>query len=146
MSPRQEHGQEDKLELKMTSMIDVVFLLLIFFIVTLQIPEEEAMIETTLPEKETKDEAQKQQEREREAEFEDVMLALRKEQGSVQTYVNNQPIPSLKLLINRLQTFRELNPEGRVVIDCADDVPYQALVRAINAAQIAELDIAFANL
>ena len=40
---------QEKLELKMTPMIDVVFLLLIFFIVTLQIPREEAMIEAELP-------------------------------------------------------------------------------------------------
>ncbi len=140
-----EKGQEEKIELKMTAMIDVVFLLLIFFIVTLQIPKEEALIETALPEKEEKQEGQ-EEEQERLAEFQDVMLALRKERGGVQTYVNNQPVPSLKLLIARLQTFSELNPEGRVVIDCADDVPYEALVRAINAAQIAELGISFANL
>ena len=45
-----------------------------------------------------------------------------------------------------MKTFGELNPQGRVIIDCADDVPYKDLIEGINAAQIAELDISFANL
>ena len=135
---------EDKIELKMTAMIDVVFLLLIFFIVTLQIPREEGMIETNLPKAEGVGETQAPEEMR--AEFEDVRLTLRKTAGRVETCVNDQPVSSLKLLIARLKSFSELYPEGRVIINCADEVPYQDLIRAINAAQIAELTIAFSNL
>jgi len=141
---RQRSEQEEKIELKMTSMIDVVFLLLIFFIVTLQIPREEAMIETNLPRARGTGEAVAEDEMK--VEFEDVLLSLRRANGLVEIYVNQQPIPGTYMLIAKLKTFSELNPQGRVIIDCADNVPYKGLIEAISAAQIAELDISFANL
>ena len=141
---RRRAEQEEKIELKMTSMVDVVFLLLIFFIVTLSIPREEAMIETNLPKARGTGEAVAEDETK--VEFEDVLLTLRKSNGLVELYVNDQPIPGTYMLIAKLKTFSELYPEGRVIIDCDDKVPYRSLIEAISAAQIAELDISFANL
>lgn len=137
-------GDEEKLELKMTSMIDVVFLLLIFFIVTLQIPAEEAMIEAKLPKATA--EGEEAVEEEARMEFEDIVLQLRISNGVVQRFINDQPMSGLVAMLSKLGTFGKLNPEGRVIIDCADDVPYKELVTAINASQIAGLSISFANI
>lgn len=136
---------KEKLELQMTSMIDVVFLLLIFFIVTLAIPKEEAMIVTTLrgleepgpgplppvPPKE----------------FDDVVLLItRDEFGGVKRYMRNTPMLNDGMLLSYMRGFRELYPDGRVIIQCTDKVPYKELVSTIGLAQVADLKIGFADL
>lgn len=141
-----ETQDEDELELKMTSMIDVVFLLLIFFIVTLRIPEEEAMIETELPQ--AAGPGQQTGTTEEREEFEDILLTLRKDDttGQVKTYVSGQWMMSPEQLASRLKMFRNINENGRVVVRCQDEVPYKELVEAISIVQYVELPMAFADL
>lgn len=141
-----ETQDEDELELKMTSMIDVVFLLLIFFIVTLRIPEEEAMIETELPQ--AAGPGQQTGTTEEREEFEDILLTLRKDDttGQVKTYVSGQWMMSPEQLASRLKMFRNINENGRVVVRCQDEVPYKKLVEAISIVQYVELPMAFADL
>jgi len=139
-------AQEEKIELKMTAMIDMVFLLLIFFIVTLRIPKEEFMIETELPR--AKGAGQVEGEDILREEFDDIMLSIVKEPGTghVRTYVNNQWMMNPAQLRARLEFFKGVNERGRVVVQCADDVPYENLVEAISVVQIVELPMAFADL
>jgi biopolymer transport protein ExbD len=142
-----QSSQDDELELKMTSMIDVVFLLLIFFIVTLQIPKQEAMIETELPQASgpSPNEAVDEEPPE---EFEDILLTLQKDPntGQVKTYVSGQWMMTPGQLASRLTMFRNINDSGRVVIRCQDEVPYKELVMAISIVQSVELPMAFADL
>lgn len=140
-------GDEDELELRMTSMIDVVFLLLIFFIVTLKIPQKEAMIETLLPEASGTGQVKAEDEQERE-EFEDIMLTLNLDQATqdVKTFVSGQRMRNARQLASRLKMFQNINEDGRVVVQCADDVPYKNLVEAISVVQAVELPMAFGNL
>lgn len=134
-----------KLELQMTSMIDVVFLLLIFFIVTLAIPKDEAMIETTLRGGESGELVPPSPGPSQD--FPDVVLRIsRDESGNVKKYIRNTPMPNDGVLLGYLKEFRELYPDGRVVISCADKVPYKELVSAISLTRIADLTIAFADL
>jgi biopolymer transport protein ExbD len=142
-----EAAQQEKLALQMTPMIDVVFQLLIFFIVTLNIPKEEAMIETELPRARGAGEVTGQEPQTRE-EFEDILLSIVKEPvtGQARIYVNNQWMMNSRQLLGRLEMFRNLNEKGRVVVQCGDNVPYKDLIEAISIVQIAELPMAFANL
>lgn len=142
-----QSAQDDELELRMTSMIDVVFLLLIFFIVTLQIPEQEAMIETELPQATGPGKSTAEEEQERE-EFEDILLTLRKDPstGKVKTFVSGQWMTTPGRLARRLTMFRNINENGRVVVRCQDKVPYKDLVMAISVVQSVELPMAFADL
>jgi len=139
--------QEEKLELKMTGMVDVVFHLLIFFIVTLRIPREEGMIETELPRAKGTGEVSAVQEQRRQ-EFEDVLLHIARDpqSGRVRTYVSNQLMRTPEQLLGRLKLFHDLNEQGRVVVKCEDDVPYQHLVEAISLVRAAGLPMAFADL
>jgi biopolymer transport protein ExbD len=140
-------AEDDELELKMTSMIDVVFLLLIFFIVTLQIPPQEALIETELPQATGPGQATAEDEQERE-EFEDILLTIRKDAntGRTKTFVSGQWMTTPGRLARRLMMFRNINENGRVVIRCGDDVAYKELVMAISVVQNVELPMAFAGL
>ena len=142
-----EAAQQEKLALQMTPMIDVVFQLLIFFVVTLSIPKEEAMIETELPRARGGGEVVGTEPQVRE-EFEDILLSIVKEPvtGRARIYVNNQWMMNSRQLLGRLEMFRSLNEKGRVVVQCGDDVPYKDLIEAISIVQIAELPMAFANL
>ena len=139
-------GQEaERIEIKMTSMIDMVFLLLIFFIVTLQYPREEGMIETRLPSAESVGEVTTPDERPEE--FEDIILRITKgPAGNVRKYVQGTHMLNDMVLLGRLEALRTLHENGRVVIQCQDDVPYEELVNAISLVQIARLKIAFADL
>ena len=139
-------AQEEKIELKMTAMIDMVFLLLIFFLVTLSIPEEEFMIETELPR--AKGAGQVEGEEILREEFDDILLSIVKEPGTghVRTYVNDQRMVSPADLHAWLKSFKRVNDRGRVVVQCADDVPYENLIEAISIVQIVEFPMAFADL
>ncbi len=141
-----DSGEGEGLELKMTSMIDVVFLLLIFFIVTLKIPRKEGMIETRLPEP-TVDPDGGNGGRTIDKEFEPIVLKLRKSKstGDVETYVGDVQIRSSRQLANHLQRFKALEQDKRVVLDCGDRVPYKNIVEAISVIRAVEMPMAFKN-
>jgi biopolymer transport protein ExbD len=134
----------DKIELQMVPMIDVVFQLLIFFMLTLRIPQQEAFIETNLPR--AAGAGQSTAEEDLKKEFQDILVTLVKDPaGSVKKYVNDERMYTPGQMFGKLKTFQGLNPDGRVVISCADDVPYEDLVEVISVAQAAKVSIAFAN-
>jgi biopolymer transport protein ExbD len=135
-----------KLELNMTSMIDVVFQLLIFFLVTLHIPDEEQMIQTDMPKARGPGAATSVAEEQNLEEFEDILLTIAMVNKQPKTYVAGQWMPTDNMLLGRLEMFRNLNEKGRVVISCQPEVPYVRLVRAISVVQQAKLSLAFANL
>jgi biopolymer transport protein ExbD len=145
MGMRVKPGQEEKLELNMTPMIDVVFQLLIFFMVTLRIPPTEAIIETALPKAKGPGEVSNDVIKDEE-EFEDIRLIIAKDQtGTVQRFVNQMMVRSDRQLKSQLVTMKGIHAKGRVVVVCGDDVPYQHLVRAISLVQEAGLPIAFGD-
>ena len=137
---------EEKIELKMTSMIDCVFLLLIFFIASLRIPKDEAMIETLIPQAKGTGQATVTQELTGK-EFNDILLHIAvDEAGNVRKYLGDQWMIAPGQLLSRLKQFQELNENGRVVIQCDDRVPYKDLIEAISIVNLARLGISFANL
>lgn len=141
-------GDDEELELKMTSMIDVVFLLLIFFIVTLKIPKKEAFIETRLPEAKGVGEVEAPEEETDKQEFQDIKLMIRDDPNDewAKVYVGGQRMRSPGELATRLKMFRKIKEDGRVVVQCGDAVPYQDLVKAISVVQAIQLPMAFGGL
>jgi len=133
-----------KMEINMTPMIDVVFQLLIFFLVTLKMPRSEVMIETDLPTAKgpgtiktdipTPDE-----------EFEDIRLVIYKDPstGAVQRYINDMMVRSDSQLYSQLTNMKKLYAKGRVIVICADNVAYKYVVRTITIVQQSELPMAF---
>ena len=145
---RMREPENGKLELKMTSMIDVVFLLLIFFLVTLSIPREEGAIETTLARAPSELDGRVPPEVEdKQKELPDVLLHIsRTAAGRVRKELNMQPVLNDGMLLERLTALREASPDGCVVIHCNADVPYAEMVNAIGIVQMARLKIAIAGL
>ncbi|MBS3762931.1 MAG: biopolymer transporter ExbD [Planctomycetes bacterium] len=148
MAATASSSQNEGLELEMTPMIDVVFLLLIFFLINLEIPEEEGIIETNLPKAVgTGKIATEEKEKERE-EFEDITLRLawNPTTEEVKRFVNRQPMLSDEMLLGTLKNLKEVYAKGRVVVQCQDEVPYASLVQTISLVQEAEMPMGFAGL
>ncbi len=139
--------EEEKMELKMTSMIDVVFLLLIFFIVTLQIPQPEVMIETELPRADEEGEHTAEEELDRE-EFMDLRLRLAWNATTNRSEIrlNEEPVRGWRQLEGRLTMAHRLHPDGRIIVACDDEVPYDDLIQAISSIQASGLPMVFADL
>jgi len=122
-------GEEERMELNMTSMIDCVFLLLIFFIMTFEMPDVEGNLPAHLPRK-----------------------------GICKTRIDHPPPPTfqihiglsyanntLKVLLqgadlggrmdfleSKLYRLRQVERDASVTIDAEPDVPYEYVVRALN--------------
>jgi len=142
-------GENKPASLEMTSMIDVVFLLLIFFIVTLQIPPDEGSLQAAVP-KAKKESAQvTAPEEDPEKDFEDIKVMVRYKEITREFLIScdNQRQYTFEMLQGKLQAKYQYNPDARVIIDCGDQVPYYGMVKALNAAQGASFrKISFANI
>ncbi|HOX39002.1 MAG TPA: biopolymer transporter ExbD [Candidatus Brocadiia bacterium] len=150
-------GTGETPELNLTPMIDVVFQLLSFFLVTARFLPSEGILQTQMPEP-TKATAAKPVENPEDIEvqeFEDVVVHLRMDGDTdsaiLRIKINSTAVDSIASLYPRLARIRNLFKDSskgppRCVINCADDVRYKDLVKAISAAQQAEFpNISFAN-
>ena len=133
-----------KLELKMTSMVDVVFLLLIFFMVTLSVPRPEGMLiakRGAAPEPPPVPGPGIPPPRP-----EDLSLRIKMENGVVRRYINSLPMNSDDRMLSYLRQCRKADESGRAVLFCDDGVPYGELVRVMDVAQLARIRVAFGDL
>ena len=144
-------------ELNMTPMIDVVFQLLAFFLVTARFLPLEGMLQTQMPEP-TKAAAAQPVDNPDEVEiqeYEDVVIHLSMEDtggGAVlKIKINKMAIDSLASLYPRLARIRNLFKDDakgppRCIINCTEEVRYKDIVKAVSAAQQAGFaNISFAN-
>ena len=143
MKKRAVKKETDKVELQMTSMIDVVFLLLIFFIVTMQFPEDEGTLPAYLP-KEVKGIASKMKPKEKKKDIEDITISLKMVGESPEIAVGNSILPNFRQLSYKLKLLHKQFPEHRIVLDGAPNVKFDFIVRALNACIEAEyLNVSF---
>ncbi|MBS3762930.1 MAG: biopolymer transporter ExbD [Planctomycetes bacterium] len=137
--------EKSGLKIEMTPMIDVVFLLLIFFIVNLAIPEPEGTIATQQshpgpgPGPKPPDQIE---------EFAPINLYLSwdAENKQVQRSVNNLAVPEDSALLAKLHYLAEINEKGRVLLSCDDEVPYQHIVGTVGIIKQSGLQMQFVNL
>ncbi len=125
----------EKTELQMTSMIDVVFLLLIFFIATMQWKVSEGMLRAFLPKKQQGAEAKasnKQKDEELD-DLQDINIRIESEGRSPKITVGQAILPSFRQLYVKLSRLKKRFPDHRVVIDGDPKVYYGYVVKALNA-------------
>lgn len=135
--PVQSH--RNTIELMMTPMIDVVFLLLVFFIWTssFEVPEFDlpsAIAETPqggsgvddpLPITEP---------------FDEMIVRLSRVDAQLIIVLNEQPIENLTILRSRLKEIIAIGVQPPVIIDPADEVTMNDAVKAYDAAREAGAD------
>jgi biopolymer transport protein ExbD len=127
------------LELKMTPMIDVVFLLLIFFIWTssFEIPEFDLPSAIALPAQGGIDAADQPPLAEP---FDEIVIRLSRSNAQVQIEMNQQPISTMKELRNRLAEIIAIGVQPPIIIDPAAEITMNVAVEAYDAAKRAGAD------
>jgi len=114
---------EDNLELQMASMMDCIFILLIFFVVTTTMKKVQKVLPIELPESAaamSKPELPKE-----------VVLSV---DASGQKYFNAEPVTTTALL-DRLKEIALLNPQQALRLDADRNARYSDIVELVEAAQ-----------
>ena len=127
------------LELKMTPMIDVVFLLLIFFIWTssFEIPEFDLPSAIALPAPGGIDATDQPPLAEP---FDEIVIRLSRSNAQVQIEMNQQPISTMQELRNRLAEIIAIGVQPPIIIDPAAEITMNVAVEAYDAAKGAGAD------
>ena len=132
------HG---RYELKLTPMIDVVFLLLIFFMTTIKFRTPEGKIQSDLPQDTIEVTA---------AEAEQVQITARRKGDNTEIYVNEESFElNFDQVETRLRTLREKFERTKephiFIVDGSQDVEFQHVIWTINACIRAGIkDLSFA--
>ena len=144
LPPRSE---EERLTLKMTPMIDVIFQLIIFFMCVLRFRQPEAQQMINLP-TEGKPQAGVTNP------LPDVPLVLRRNPNATPgtegyfpiVRLRNSAISSWRGLLESLKILRASNPEVRIVLDVGPDVVHESVVKAIDQCTGADIkNVSFAK-
>lgn len=121
----------EKAELKMTPMIDVVFLLLIFFMCATKFKSLEGKLETFLPQ----DEGLIDDEKDRPPPLEEIRIGLSTDadgEGCVLTLNRRHCAGGFQELLAHLRNHYRVQPATPVKIDSQRDVLFRYVVRALN--------------
>jgi biopolymer transport protein ExbD len=125
-------------ELSISALIDVAFLLLIYFIVSTTLEKQEADLSLTLPGTSSASVAPVQ--------IDPMMITIddsgivRVNQDITDTNPDDRRLPVLSDRLTRFAASAKLtSSKALVVIDCADDVPQQRFIDVLNACQKAGL-------
>lgn len=128
--------RREGLELKMTPMIDVVFLLLIFFLWTSSFQPPEFDLPGSLasqPEAGTFERGEDQPPAEM---FDEIVIEVRgTDLAAPQLSLNGQAIANLSALATQLETIAALGIQPPVIIDPADATPIGAAIRVYDVAR-----------
>ncbi len=133
------HSSSNTITLKMTSMIDVVFLLLVFFIWTssFEIPEFDLPSAIALPPTGGIESTDQQPPIEP---FDEIVIRLSRKEAQLQIELNQQPIANLDLLQNRLAQIIAIGVQPPIIIHPSAEITMNVAVAAFDAAKRAGAD------
>ena len=137
---RQRGRSQEQATLDITPTIDVVFLLLIFFVSTIQLPPPEAELQTYLP-KQEKTEATGKTTSDDQEETQNInrfVIGLRRAEGRFELKLNGAPLQrGFRQLDNQLgllkQTSRQTpDIETKIILDAGETVPYRFVITTLD--------------
>lgn len=114
--------QNRELEIKLTPMIDVVFLLLVFFIWNARLQELEYVLPSQLSAV-TGNQNQRPVDPPPETDFDDVVVRIRWTNNQPSWSINENPVTSLEQLQQKLATIREIKRDAPVILHPDKQVP-----------------------
>ncbi|MEW6356189.1 MAG: biopolymer transporter ExbD [Planctomycetota bacterium] len=125
---RKPSGQdEDRLQLRMTPMIDVVFLLLIFFMCVSKWKQAEGNLAAELP----PEGAPAEQVQQEPPDLEKVVIKLQKSGDAVDIRMNERLCSTFDVLFDNLSALRQ-RVDVPVIIDADRDVEFRFAISALN--------------
>lgn len=119
---------EEKVKTDMTPIIDVVFNLLIFFMLTMNFQDEEGVLKASLPKDSglnphvvIPDDT------------EEIRVRILKETQTTQIYVGSNRIQDERALVSTLERLNSLMPENYVLIDSGKEAEFRYVIQVLNA-------------
>ncbi len=125
----------DRLDVKMTPMIDVVFLLLIFFVCTASFQALEESLPTNLSTPSGAAEVEQPLDPELE-ELESIVVKVRVEAGRLTWQVGEKPCSSLRQVRDALRLLAELNNKLPVILDIGGAAPMGDVVAVYDVCRL----------
>jgi biopolymer transport protein ExbD len=137
--PDSNSRQGRELEIKLTPMIDVVFLLLVFFIWNAQLQKVEYVLPSQLSVAAGNQEA-KSMEPLPEADFDDVVVRIRWLNEQPSWSINDNPVASLAQLQERLRIIQEIKRDAPVILHPDKQVPLGHVIDVYDRSRSAGFD------
>jgi biopolymer transport protein ExbD len=134
------HRDQDELEIKMTPMIDVVFLLLVFFVWTASFHAVEYLLPSSLSQQLGNAAVIDSQDPPPEAEFEDVIVRILWQDDHVLWQVNGQDVLSLDEVKQRLQLVAGIKTDAPVILHPDEEVPVGDVIDVYDISRVAGFD------
>jgi len=131
------NGTRRELEIKMTPMIDVVFLLLVFFVWTASFQAVEYLLPSSLSQKQGTGQTTNQNEPPPEVEFEDIVIRITFVDDRPAWSVNGQPAASLAEVHDRLVLVADIKTDSPVILHPDETVPVGNVIDVYDATRLA---------
>ena len=121
----QQNGVERRLAVSMTPLIDVVFLLMVFFLMTINFEKPELVLENRLPQLGTIE----SEDTSKDWETVELHVEMSRQGGQLKLFLEERTIDNYEELLSYLA---QLPDDILVIIDAADDVPYKHVIGVYN--------------
>ena len=131
------NGTRRELEIKMTPMIDVVFLLLVFFVWTASFHAVEYLLPSSLSQQQGTGQTMNQDEPPPEVEFEDIVIRITFVDDRPAWSVNGQPAASLTEVHDRLTLVADIKTDSPVILHPDESVPVGNVIDVYDATRLA---------
>ena len=131
------NGTRRELEIKMTPMIDVVFLLLVFFVWTASVQAIEYLLPSSLSQKQGTGQTTNPAEPPPEVEFEDIVIRITFFDNRPAWSVNGQPAASLSEVHDRLALVADIKTNSPVILHPDESVPVGNVIDVYDATRLA---------
>lgn len=145
ISPLVSRGSDIDFDSAMTPMVDVVFLLLVFFVWTASFQIIEQMLPGTMSTQMGSDPIETDIEPPPKSDFTDVVIRIKWDGNSPVWEINGKAVESLAAVQSRLVTVFEIQNEALVILDPDPVVPLGVVIEAYDVSMVAGFDkISFA--
>ena len=124
-----KYEEEDRVEIQMTSMMDCIFLMLIFFLVSSQLKKIEKELPIELPEANVTKDVKATP---------DLVTVSVNAKGDL--FVNSKPVGAAGLR-SALQAAAKENPDRRIRINGDVFAPFRSIVQVLDTCQAEKLDV-----
>ncbi len=131
------NGSRRELEIKMTPMIDVGFLLLVFFVWTASFHAVEYLLPSSLSQKQGTGQTVNVDEPPPEIEFEDIVVRISFTNNQPAWSVNGQPVASLSDVRSRLALVADIKIDSPVILHPDETVPVGNVIDVYDATRLA---------
>jgi biopolymer transport protein ExbD len=137
--------RREPLDVKMTPMIDVVFLLLIFFVWTASFQIVERVLPSSVSEASGTGSTTPDEPPPPEADFHDIVVRILWAEGRVSWRVGEETYNQLSGVEQRLALIFRANDEAPVIIDPDDDTPFGSVIEVYDLSrQVGFREVKFA--